>query len=80
MQHRLSYCIQRYADRIATDAKLRDKVASEVEDRSCAQLGLCRDRSQRHIDQSLLYAELLRVLAGEMRGEKCKFQQGFSGA
>ena len=70
MQHRLSYCIQRYADRIATDAKLRDKVASEVENRSCAQLGLCRDRSQQQIGQSLLYAELLRVLAGEMRGEK----------
>jgi hypothetical protein len=70
MQHRLSYCIQRYADRIATDAKLRDRVASEVEERSCAQLGLCRDRGQQQIDQSSIYAELLRVLAGEMRGEK----------
>ena len=29
MQHRLSYCVQGYADRIATDAKLREKVASE---------------------------------------------------
>jgi hypothetical protein len=31
IQHRLSYCVQGYADRIATDAKLREKVASEVE-------------------------------------------------
>ena len=33
-------------------------------------LRLCRDRSEQQIDQSSLYAELLRVLAGEMRGEK----------
>ena len=43
MQHRLSYCVQGYADRIATDSKLREKVASEVEERTCAQLGLCQD-------------------------------------
>jgi hypothetical protein len=70
MQHRLSYCVQGYADRIATDVKLREKVASEVEERTCAQLGLCQDRGQQRIDQSSLYAELLRVVAGEMRGEK----------
>ena len=70
IQHRLSYCVQGYADRIATDAKLREKVASEVEERTCAQLGLCQERGQQQIDQSSLYAELLRVVAGEMRGEK----------
>ena len=70
MQHRLSYCVQGYADRIATDAKLREKVASEVEERTCVQLGLCQDRSQQRIDQSSLYAELLRVVADEMRGKK----------
>jgi hypothetical protein len=70
MQHRLSYCVQGYADRIATDAKLREKVASEVDERTCAQLGLCQERGQQRIDQSSLYAELLRVVAGEMRGEK----------
>ena len=42
MQHRLSYCVQGYADRIATDADLREKVTSEVEERTCAQLGLCQ--------------------------------------
>ena len=70
IQHRLSYCVQGYADRIATDAKLREKVVSEVEERTCAQLGLCQERGQQRTDQSLLYAELLHVLAGEMRGEK----------
>ena len=70
MQHRLSYCVQGYADRLATDAKLREMVASEVEERTCAQLGLCQDNGQQRIDQSSLYAELLRVVAGEMRGEK----------
>ena len=44
MQHRLSYCVQGYADRIASDANLREKVASEVEERTCAQLGLCQER------------------------------------
>ena len=33
-------------------------------------LGLCQERGQQQIDQSLLYAELLRVVAGEMRAEK----------
>ena len=81
MQHRLSYCVQGYADRIATDAKLREKVVSEVEERTCAQLGLCQERGQQRTDQSLLYAELLHVLAGEMRGEKrAEFEPGFSGA
>ena len=70
MQHRLSYCVQGYADRISTDANLREKVASEVEERTCAQLGLCQERGQQRIDQSSLYAELLRVVADEMRGEK----------
>ena len=68
MQHQLSYCVQGYADRIATDANLREKVASEVEERTCAQLGLCQERGQQRIDQSSLYAELLRVVADEMRG------------
>ena len=81
IQHRLSYCVQGYADRIATDAKLREKVVSEVEDRTCAQLGLCQERGQQRTDQSLLYAELLHVLAGEMRGEKrADSSQSFSGA
>jgi hypothetical protein len=68
-QYRLSYCFQGYADRIATDAKLREEVAAEVEKRTCVQLGLCQERGAQ-TDQSLLYAELLHVLAGEMRGEK----------
>ena len=38
--------------------------------RICVQLGLCQDRSQQRIDQSSLYAELLRVVADEMRGKK----------
>jgi hypothetical protein len=42
MQHRLSYCVQGYADRIATDANLREKVASEVEERTCAQLACAK--------------------------------------
>ena len=68
-QNRLSYCVQGYAERISTDAKLREEVATEVEKRTCAQLGLCRERGMQ-TDQSSLYAELLHVLAGEMRGEK----------
>ena len=70
MQHRLSYCVQGYAERLATDAQLREKVASDVEELTCAQLNLCKERGQQQIDQSSLYAELLRVVAGEMRGEK----------
>jgi hypothetical protein len=80
MQHRLSYCVQGYADRIATDANLREKIASEVEERTCAQLGLCQERGQQRTDQSALYAELLRVVASEMRREAGRFQQSFSGA
>ena len=80
MQHQLSYCVQGYADRIATDANLREKVASEVEERTCAQLGLCQERGQKQIDQSSLYAELLRVVADEMRGEKRADTEGFPGA
>ena len=68
-QHQLSYCVQGYADRISTDAKLREEVATEVEKRTCAQLGLCQERGMQ-TDKSLIYAELLHVLAGEMRGEK----------
>ena len=49
MQHRLSYCVQGYADRIATDVKLREKVTSEVEERTCAQLGLCQERGQQRM-------------------------------
>jgi hypothetical protein len=70
MQHRLSYCVQGYAERLATDAQLREKVASDVEELTCAQLNLCKERGQQQIDQSSLYAELLHVVAGEMRGEK----------
>ena len=45
-------------------------MATEVEERTCAQLGLCQERGQQRVDQSSLYAELLRVVAGEMRAEK----------
>lgn len=70
MQRQLSYCVQGFADRIATDAKLREQVAFEVEQRACAQLGLCKDPALQQVDQSMFYVELLQVLASEMRGEK----------
>ena len=78
VQHRLSYCVERYAGRIATDAKLRETVAAEADQRACEQFGLCQDPGRQQIDQSLLYAELLRVLASEMRGEmRAEFSQVF---
>ena len=70
VQRRLSYCVERYADRIAADVKLHETVAAEAEQKACAQFGLCRDAGRPQIDQSVLYAELLRVLASEMRGER----------
>ena len=70
IQRRLSHCVQTYADRIATDVKLREKVASEVEQRACARFQLCPREGQQRVDQSLVYAELLRIVAGEMRGEE----------
>ena len=70
MQRRLSHCVQTYADRIATDVKFREKVAAEVEQRACARFQLCPPEGQQRVDQSLAYAELLRVVAREMRGEE----------
>jgi hypothetical protein len=70
MQRRLSYCVEAYADRIATDAELHEKVVSEVEQRACARFQTCPSEGLKRVDQSSAYAELLRVLAGEMRGEK----------
>ena len=71
MQHRLSYCVQGYADRIATDVKLREKVALEVRGENlCASWPMPRPRPAAPIVDGSLYAELLRVVAGEMRGEK----------
>jgi hypothetical protein len=69
-QRRLSYCVEAYADRIATDAKLREKVASEVDEKVCAQFQLCPREGLQRTDQSAMYTELLRVLASEMRGVK----------
>ena len=70
MQRQLSYCVQGFADRIATDAKLREQVAFEVEQGACGQFGLCKDPALQQVDQSMFYVELLQVLASEMRGEK----------
>jgi hypothetical protein len=70
MQRRLSSCVEGYADRYATDVKLREKVASEVDRRTCARFQLCPREGLKRIDQSPVYVELLRVLAREMRGEK----------
>ena len=70
MQRRLSYCVEAYADRIASDAKLHEKVISEVDQRACARFQLCPNEGLKRVDQSSAYAELLRVLASEMRGEK----------
>jgi hypothetical protein len=70
MQRRLSYCVEAYADRIATDAELREKVISEVDQRACARFQLCPSEGLKRGDQSSAYAELLRVLASEMRGKK----------
>lgn len=70
MQRRFSFCIEGYADRYATDVKLREKVASEVDQGTCARFQLCPREGLKRIDQSPVYAELLRVLAREMRGEQ----------
>ena len=69
-QRRLSYCVEAYAERIATDAKLREKVASEVDQKACARFQLCPREGLQRTDQSAMYTELLRVLASEMRGVK----------
>jgi hypothetical protein len=70
MQRRLSFCVEGYADRFATDVKLREKVAYEVDQRTCERFQLCPRKGLKRIDQSPVYVELLRVLAREMRGEK----------
>jgi hypothetical protein len=69
-QRRLSYCVEAYAERIATDAKLREKVASEVDQKACARFQLCPREGLQRTDQSAMYTELLHVLASEMRGVK----------
>jgi hypothetical protein len=69
MQRRLSYCVKAYADRIATDVKLHEKVVSEVDQRACARFQLCPREGVQRVAQSSAYAELLRVLANEMRGK-----------
>jgi hypothetical protein len=68
-QRRLSYCVEQYADRIVTDVKLHERVTSEVDQRACDRFQLCLRPDQQRIHQSANYAELLRVLASEMRGE-----------
>jgi hypothetical protein len=70
MQRRLSSCVEGYANRFATDIKLREKVANEVDQRTCERFQLCPRKGLKRIDQSPVYVELLRVLAREMRGEK----------
>jgi hypothetical protein len=69
-QRRLSYCVDGYADRIAKDVKLHERVVSEVDQRACARFQLCLRPDQQRVNQSENYAKLLRVLASEMRGER----------
>jgi hypothetical protein len=78
-QRRLSHCVERYADRIATDVKLHERVTSEVDQRACDRFQLCLRPDQQRINQSANYAELLRVLASEMRGEmRAESSQAFT--
>jgi len=70
IQNRLSHCIDRYAARIATDSRFHEKVVSRIDQRACALLQLCRTPDGPQIDQSSTYAELLRVVASEMRGKR----------
>jgi hypothetical protein len=69
-QRRLSYCVAAYADRIATDVNLHEKIVSEVDQRACEWFQLCPREGVQRFAQSSAYAELLRVLADEMRGKK----------
>ncbi|HET9688111.1 MAG TPA: hypothetical protein VFP79_13150 [Pseudolabrys sp.] len=69
-QRRLSYCVDGYADKIAKDVKLHERVVSEVDQRACARFQLCLRPDQQRVNQSENYAKLLRVLASEMRGER----------
>jgi hypothetical protein len=69
-QRRLSYCVDGYANRIAKDVKLYERVVSEVDQRACARFQLCLRPDQQRVNQSENYAKLLRVLASEMRGER----------
>jgi hypothetical protein len=66
----LSYCVDGYADKIAKDVKLHERVVSEVDQRACARFQLCLRPDQQRVNQSENYAKLLRVLASEMRGER----------
>jgi hypothetical protein len=78
-QRRLSYCVERYADRIVTDVRLHERVISEVNQTACDRFQLCERPDQQRINQSANYAELLRVLASEMRGEiRAESSQAFT--
>ena len=70
MQRRLSYCVEAYARKIAADVNLHEKIISEVDQRACARFQLCPREGVQRVAQSSAYAELLRVLASEMRGKK----------
>src|SRR5262249_18631600 len=60
IQSRLSHCVDRYAARIAADSKFYEKVLSQIDQRACALLQLCRPGEKTQTDQSSTYAELLR--------------------
>jgi hypothetical protein len=66
---RLGVCVDRYAAAIAQDARLRTKVAEEVDHRVCARdVALCRSAAKQQILQLQLGADVMKVLAAEMRG------------
>jgi len=69
-QHRLSYCVDAYADRISKDPKWHGQVVAEAEQTACTRFQLCPRADRQPVDQSANYAALLRVLAREMRGEE----------
>src|SRR5262245_54112179 len=66
-QRRLSYCVDGYADKIAKDVKLHERVVSEVDQRACARFQLCLRPDQQRVNQSESYTKLLRVMASEIR-------------
>jgi hypothetical protein len=68
-QHRLSYCVDAYADRISKDPKWHEQVVAKAEQAACTRFQLCPRPDRQLVDQSAAYAALLRVLAREMRGE-----------
>ena len=68
-QHRLSYCVDAYADRISKDPKWHNQVVAEAERTACTRFQLCPRPDRQLVDQSANYAALLHVLAREMRGE-----------